>query len=96
MSEQESPFDSQHYRDRVKNVLEKSVHERSMHEKSVFNIKDLCIHGYKVRVKRRTLKRRSSLLKHARFLQNLEALPEYPKEPEPIAEAEGEGEEDED
>jgi hypothetical protein len=29
-------------------------------------------------------------------LQNLEALPEYPKEPEPIAEAEGEGEEDED
>ena len=56
----------------------------------------MCIHGYKVKVKKRTLKRRGSLLKHARFLQNLEAFPEYPKEPEPIVEAEGEGEEDED
>lgn len=79
-----------HQRDKVKNILEKSVHERSLHEKSVFNIKDLCIHGYKVKVKKRNLKRRSSLLKHARFLQNLETFPEYPKEPEAIAEVEGE------
>jgi len=48
----------------------------------------LCIHGYKVKVKRRNLKRRSSLLKHARFLRNLEVLPVLPEEPEPVAEGE--------
>jgi hypothetical protein len=34
------------------------------------------------------------MLKHARFLKNLEVVPVFPTEPEP--EVEGEGEEDED
>jgi hypothetical protein len=56
----------------------------------------LCIHGFKVKVKKRTLKRRGTMLKHARFLKNLEVIPIFPTEPEPVAEGEGEGEEDED
>ena len=46
----------------------------------------MCIHGFKVKVKRRTLKRRTTLLKHARFLKNLEVLPVFPPEPEPVVE----------
>ena len=41
-------------------------------ERSLIMPSGLCIHGYKVFVKNRNLKRRSSLLKHARFLKNLE------------------------
>ena len=52
----------------------------------------LCIHGYEVKVKKRNLKRRSSLLKHAKFLQNLEVLPIMP---EPKEEEKKEGEEEE-
>jgi len=44
------------------------------------------VHGFKVKVKRRNLKRRSSLLKHARFLRNLEVLPVLPEKPESVAE----------
>ncbi len=45
------------------------------------------MHGYKVAVKGRTLKRGSTLLKHARFLQNLVVEPLYP-EPLPDVEPE--------
>jgi hypothetical protein len=41
------------------------------------------VHGFKVSVKERTLKRGSSLLKHSRFLKNLVVTPVYP---EPIIE----------
>lgn len=44
----------------------------------------LCIHGYKVAVKKRTLKRRSTIVKHSMFLRNLEVYPEFPPEPEPV------------
>ena len=37
---------------------------------------------------KRTLKRRTTLLKHARFLQNLEVFPVFPSEPEPKEEEE--------
>ena len=37
------------------------------------------------------MKRRSTLLKHARFLRNLEVLPVVPPEPEAAAEGENEG-----
>ncbi len=37
------------------------------------------MHGFNVTVKERTLKRGSSLLKHARFLNNLEVTPVLPK-----------------
>ena len=53
---------------------------------------NLCIHGFKVKVKKRNLKRRSMLLKHARFLRNLEVFPVLPPEPEAM-DGEGDGEE---
>jgi hypothetical protein len=51
---------------------------------------NLCIHGFKVAVKGKTLKRRTTILKHARFLRNLEVTPVFPPEPEPVVEAEAE------
>lgn len=36
------------------------------------------MHGYNVLAKGRTLKRSSTLLKHARFLNNLQVTPVYP------------------
>jgi hypothetical protein len=54
----------------------------------------LCIHGFKVKVKKRTLKRRSTLLKHARFMKNLEVLPILPPEPEIVEEEPKEDEDD--
>ena len=59
----------------------------------------LCIHGYKVTVKKRTLKRRSTIVKHSMLLRNMEVIPEFPPQPEPIEainEDNGEGEEEED
>ena len=49
---------------------------------------NLCIHGFKVQVKNKTLKRRTTILKHARFLRNLEVTPVFPPEPEPVPEQE--------
>ena len=46
----------------------------------------MCLHGYKVAIKGKTLKRRTQLLKHSRFLRNMEVYPIFPKEPEPVAE----------
>ena len=51
----------------------------------------ICVHGFKVGVKERTLKRSTSLLKHSRFLKNLVVIPVYP---EPIIEQEGDEEKD--
>ena len=45
---------------------------------------DVCVHGHKVQVKERTLRRGTSLLKHSRFLNNLEVVPIWPPEPEPV------------
>lgn len=47
---------------------------------------NVCIHGYKVNIKGKTLKRRSTIVKHSRFLRNLEVIPIFPPEPEPIQE----------
>jgi len=44
----------------------------------------VCIHGFKVCIKKRTLKRRTTIVKHSRFLRNLEVFPVFPPEPEPI------------
>ena len=46
-------------------------------------------------IKGKTLRRRSTVLKHGRFLQNLTVVPNFPEELEPVGEAAGEGEEDE-
>lgn len=44
---------------------------------------EILVHGLRIKVKDRTLKRGTSLLKHSRFLSNLEACPVFPAEPEP-------------
>lgn len=86
MTEEDQPFEPEAQREHVTGALERSILLPS----------NLCVHGFKVKVKKRTLKRRSTLLKHARFLRNLEVLPVLPPEPEPAAEGEmEEGSEDE-
>ena len=59
-------------------------------QSSSLNAKSVCVHGYQVKVKARNLKRRSSLLKHSRFLRNLEVIPNGPP---PKEETKEEGEE---
>lgn len=56
---------------------------------------NLCIHGLQVMIKKRTLKRRSTIVKHSRFLRNLEVFPVFPPEPEPVVEAQPEENEEE-
>lgn len=80
LTEEEAPFDPAAQRDKVSATLERGIYLPS----------NTCLHGFKVKVKNRTLKRRSSLLKHARFIRNLEVTPLYPPEPEPVPEG-GEG-----
>ena len=58
LSEEEAPFDPEGQRGKVSAVLERGLYLPN----------NICLHGFKVKVKNRTLKRRSSLLKHARFL----------------------------
>jgi len=53
---------------------------------------NICIHGLKVTIKKKTLKRASTIVKHSRFLRNLEVFPIFPPEPEPVLPIEeGEG-----
>ena len=39
---------------------------------------NLCIHGYEVTIKNKTLKRATTVLKHAKFLKNMIVYPVYP------------------
>ena len=55
----------------------------------------ICIRGYEVLIKGRTLKRRTTILKHGRFLSNLTVVPNFPEELVPVGEAVGDGGEDE-
>lgn len=52
---------------------------------------NIFVHGYKVAVKERTLKRGTSLLKHARFLNNLQVTPNRPPPLAPPVDAMSEG-----
>jgi hypothetical protein len=54
--------------------------------KSPYLHENICIHGFRVCVKERNLKRRSSIVKHSRFLRNLEVYPVIPPEPVVIIE----------
>jgi hypothetical protein len=49
-----------------------------LEQASVFAESQICLHGYNILAKGRTLKRSSTLLKHARFLNNLQVTPVYP------------------
>jgi len=48
-------------------------------EKSNYFDDNICVHGYKTAIKDRTLKRRTTILKHSRFLANLVVTPNVPK-----------------
>lgn len=79
LTDEDEPFAYEDARQKAISILERGV-----------NISpNLCSHGYRVLVKGRNLKRRSSLLKHARFLRNLEVTPNMPpiKEEEAPAES---------
>ena len=82
LSEEQEPFDYNLEREKV----------ISSAQRSTYLPLSTCIHGFKVCVKNRNLKRRSSLLKHSRFLKNLEVRPIRP----PIVETKNEEEENED
>lgn len=62
------PYDYEKARSSVVSVLSRSALMPS----------SICIHGFKVKCKNRNLKRRSSILKHGRFLRNLEVVPNLP------------------
>ena len=67
--------------------------------KSPYMHDNICIHGFKTCIKGRTLKRRSTIVKHSRFLRNLEVYPIVPPEPIIVVEEEaleGENNEEED
>jgi hypothetical protein len=51
---------------------------------------NVCVHGCRVRVKNRNLKRRTSLLKHSRFLRNLEVTVNPPPIKEEAQKEDGE------
>jgi len=80
-SELEDPFDHEQVRAYVEEQLIKCP----------YLYENICIHGFKVCVKKRTLKRRTSIVKHSRFLRNLEVYPIFPPEPVVIAQEEEEG-----
>ena len=75
-------FDATKQRNRVQKMLE----NRTMLSEPGNQI---FVHGYRIMVKGRTMKRRTSVLKHSRYLKNLVVSPVYP---EPVVEEEGEGE----
>ena len=84
LSEAEDPFDFEREREQVVAALQRTP----------LLPPQLCIHGFRVRVKQRNLKRRSSLLKHARFMRNLQVTPNLPEVVEAPKPEEGEEEED--
>jgi hypothetical protein len=81
-------FDAQKARDAVLEALSKAPEIP----------KGLFIHGFKVLIKGRTLRRATTIQKHSRFLANLTVEPIFPPEPKPVEEAKGdeEGNEEED
>jgi hypothetical protein len=85
MADDTVPFKDDLYRETVKDTLVKTP----------YLPENLCIHGFKVAVKRKTLKRKTSIIKHSRFLRNLEVYPVFPPEPEVVVIAENaEGEQE--
>lgn len=68
LSEDQEPFDYLYEREHVISTLQRSS----------LLPQNTCIHGFRVKIKQRNLKRRSSLLKHSRFLRNMEVTPNPP------------------
>ena len=45
---------------------------------------NLCIHGFNVTIKNKTLKRATTILKHSRFLRNMKVSPVFPAPPQQV------------
>jgi hypothetical protein len=86
LNEQDHGFDFESERENVISLLQRSI----------CMPQNICVHGFRVKVKQRNLKRRSSLLKHSRFLRNLEVTANPPPVKEVIQENEGEEDEEDD
>ena len=67
MSEQEMPFDYEEAKQRIIDSLDLHMNQPSC-----------CIRGHTVQIRDRNLKRRSTILKHGRFMQNLTVRPVLP------------------
>ena len=84
LTESEMPFDADGNKLRIIDSLDLHLQQPSC-----------CIRGHTVQIKGRNFKRRSTMLKHGRFMQNLVVSPVYPKLVEAVEE-EGEDEAGED
>ena len=68
VSEKQSPFDIDAQKQRIEECLGEFMSQPSC-----------CIRGQEIEVKGRRFKRRSTMLKHGRFMQNLQVMPIFPK-----------------
>lgn len=67
LTEQQKPFNVIDQKQRIVDCLDMHMAQPSC-----------CIRGQTVEVKGRNLKRRSTMLKHGRFMQNLQVMPVFP------------------
>jgi hypothetical protein len=67
-------FNGEEWREVVINALETNL----------YMPENLCIHGYNVTIKNKTLKRASTIVKHSRFLRNMVVYPLFPEESQAI------------
>ena len=68
LTEDEKKFDSEAARAKIIEALDLHMEQPSC-----------CIRGFNIKIKGRNFKRRSTMLKHGRWMQNLEVSPVYPK-----------------
>lgn len=80
LSPEEKAFNAEHARQSVIDCLDLHMPQPSC-----------CIRGHTISIKERNFKRRSTMLKHGRFMRNMQVVPVYPK---PVIEEDDEGEED--
>jgi len=64
----EKTFDADEQKMRIIDCLDTHLHQPSC-----------CIRGHRVLIKGRNFKRPTTMLKHGRFMQNLQVCPVYPK-----------------
>lgn len=84
LTEDQKPFEADEQKMKIIDCLDMHMNQPSC-----------CIRGHRVQIKGRNFKRPSTMLKHGRFMQNLQVCPVYPKIIEIVSkedeEIEGEG-----
>ena len=76
LQEVEQPFDAEYWHDAIMQTFLRSPY---------LPAEDILVHGLRVLCKGRTLKRASSIVKHSRFLRNLQVTAVLPPELDPKA-----------